>query len=228
MLSQLVVNQEVPDDDVDYVFVSPPTSLDIISPGSMTPKHEFAEQMINHLSGSWHNPPTLDSSTQHYDPVFRVTSVGHSGAPAIGGNYFTSSSYTGPYNDILYPSHFMMSPPPAAESSQFISAPQPTDQPYYNLIPLQHHPSPPLPLMPCGWLSEDKPCGFTGTLEEFKVHGKTRHFSAPGDAHIECLWDGCTYHKRGDPTVRAMRRDCIWRHTCEAHLGLKRLKKRGT
>ncbi|KAG1731823.1 uncharacterized protein EDB91DRAFT_1084915 [Suillus paluster] len=172
MRSQLAVNQEVPDDDIDYVFVSPPTSLDIIPPGSMTSKHEIAKPTINHLAGSCHNPPMLDNGTQHYDPVFRVTSISHSGAPAIGGNYFTSSSYTGPYNDILYPT---------------------------------------------SW-----------TLEEFKVHGKMCHFSVPGNAYIECLWDGCTYHKRGDPTVRAMWHDSIWCHTCEAHLGLKRLKKRGT
>ncbi|KAG1821557.1 uncharacterized protein BJ212DRAFT_904463 [Suillus subaureus] len=91
-------------------------------------------------------------------------------------------------------------------------------QPYST--PLRSHSSP--LLFSCRWLYDDALCKFLGTLDELKAHCRTNHFSGPPDAQIECLWEACTYHKRGDHTVHVMRRDCIWRHTCEVHLGVKR------
>ncbi|KAG0702778.1 hypothetical protein DFH29DRAFT_919680 [Suillus ampliporus] len=129
----------------------------------------------------------------------------------------------------------MILPPFSAESSQMIFALQPcashggniyypsdrpaTNQPYS--IPLHSHPSSPL-LLSCRWLRGDTPCGFTGTLKVLKAHCRTSHFSGSQNTQIECRWEACDYHKRDDPTVHAMRRDCIWRHTSEVHLGMKR------
>ncbi|KAG1726260.1 uncharacterized protein EDB91DRAFT_1254402 [Suillus paluster] len=126
-------------------------------------------------------------------------------------------------------------PPLAAESSQIRDALQPfsshggnicypSDQPptsHPHSIPFQSHPSSPL-LLSCRWLRDDVPCEFAGTLEELKVHCKTAHFSGPPNAQIECRWEACEYHKRDDPAVRVMRRGCMWRHTREVHLGMKR------
>ncbi|KAJ8595618.1 hypothetical protein M405DRAFT_330931 [Rhizopogon salebrosus TDB-379] len=83
------------------------------------------------------------------------------------------------------------------------------------------NPSPPL-LISCGWLLNGIPCGFAGPLEALSTHCKSSHFSGPKNAQIECRWEGCDYRKRNDPTVYVMRRDCIWRHTYEIHLGMKR------
>jgi len=78
------------------------------------------------------------------------------------------------------------------------------------------------PLLSCLWLLDGIPCGFTGPLEALKLHCKSSHFFGPQDAQIKCHWEGCDYHKRDDPAVNVMRRDCMWRHTSEVHLGMKR------
>jgi len=78
------------------------------------------------------------------------------------------------------------------------------------------------PLLTCLWLLDGIPCGFTGPLEALKPHCKSSHFSGPQDAQMKCHWKGCDYHKRDDPAVDIMRRDCMWRHISEVHLGMKR------
>ncbi|KAJ8595552.1 hypothetical protein M405DRAFT_338710 [Rhizopogon salebrosus TDB-379] len=104
---------------------------------------------------------------------------------------------------------------------------------FYNNSPLnpgrryrasaERHPDPsPSPLISCRWLIDDIPCGFAGPLGALSAHCKSSHFSGPKNAQIECRWEGCDYRKRDDPTVHVMRRDCIWRHTYEIHLGMKR------
>jgi hypothetical protein len=104
---------------------------------------------------------------------------------------------------------------------------------FYNNSPLnpgrryrasaERHPDPsPSPLISCRWLIDDIPCGFAGPLGTLSAHCKSSHFSGPKNAQIECRWEGCDYRKRDDPTVHVMRRDCIWRHTYEIHLGMKR------
>ncbi|KAG0702790.1 hypothetical protein DFH29DRAFT_1068926 [Suillus ampliporus] len=131
----------------------------------------------------------------------------------------------------------MIPPPLAAEYSQISFSPQhyvnhgehicypsyqlPANQPYSIL--LHGHPSDPF-LPSCRWLRDHDGtlCGFTGTMEAFKAHCKTTHFAGPQNAQIECRWEACNYHKRDDPTVHVMRRGCMWRHTCEVHLGMKR------
>lgn len=78
-------------------------------------------------------------------------------------------------------------------------------------------------LLYCGWVCEDIPCTFaTGNLQDFRAHCGTSHFAGPKEVPIACEWQNCNYTKRGDPTVRVMRRDSIWRHTCEKHLFMKR------
>jgi hypothetical protein len=77
-------------------------------------------------------------------------------------------------------------------------------------------------LLSCRWLCDKTLCEFTGTLEELKVHCKTSHFSGPQNAQFQCRWEACAYYKRSCPTVHVMRRDCMWRHTREVHLGMKR------
>ncbi|KAG2103185.1 hypothetical protein BD769DRAFT_169647 [Suillus cothurnatus] len=94
--------------------------------------------------------------------------------------------------------------------------------------PTQHpylHPPHPSPLLLCKWLHEDtlQICGFQGTYEALKAHCK-RHFkSGPSHAQIQCRWDRCEYKKCSNSTVRCMRRDCLWRHISEIHLGMKRV-----
>lgn len=163
-----------------------------------------------------------------------------------------STSDFSPYNTLPYqwqthavpqpgPLHLpfaLMRPPPlTAESSRFtfVMQPQaihgeqlgfPSNQPPINQpypFPLHSHPS--SPLLYCRWLNDDAVthCGFTGTLEALKLHCRTIHFfTGPKIAQIECHWEGCDYYKHNDPTVRVMRRDCIWRHISEIHLRLKR------
>lgn len=87
-------------------------------------------------------------------------------------------------------------------------------------IPRRSHRSP--LRLSCRWLCDDILCEFTGTLKELKAHCKTIHFSGPQNAQLQCRWEACDYHKRGHPTVHVMRRDCMWRHTCEVHLGMRR------
>ncbi|KAG1737077.1 uncharacterized protein EDB91DRAFT_488481 [Suillus paluster] len=87
--------------------------------------------------------------------------------------------------------------------------------------PDSDQPSSPL-LISCRWQRDVGTCGFTGTLQMLRAHCQTRHFIGPQNAQIACRWETCNYHKRSDPTVRVMRRDCMWRHTCEVHLGMKR------
>lgn len=122
-------------------------------------------------------------------------------------------------------------PPLAAEALQLTFSSQarashsgttcyPSYHPPIASQPLRSHPFP--LLRSCRWLCDDAPCKFTGTLDELKAHCKRSHFAGPPDAQIECRWEACTYHKRDDPTVHVMRRDCMWRHTSEVHLGMKR------
>ncbi|KAG1774600.1 hypothetical protein EV702DRAFT_518504 [Suillus placidus] len=181
----------------------------------------------NHLSDFWHNPQTSYSSTPNYD---RGTSVGYPSFSGIGVN----SSYIGEstaYNGYQWQHHaipppglglvpLLMPSPSAPASSQVIFAPQSTNQP--TSIALQSHfPFPPL-LLHCRWVCENIPCTFTGTLKELRVHCRTSHFAGPKDAPIACKWQNCGYYKRGDRAVHVMRRDSVWRHTCEKHLFLKR------
>ncbi|KAG2364544.1 hypothetical protein BDR07DRAFT_1401156 [Suillus spraguei] len=185
------------------------------------------------IHGSWHSPPTL-----------------HNCASTIGNNYWhlhTSQMYVLPVASVA---EFCYSSPRLSEwasptddtfalgcgSLQMRLFSQaraghgrniyyPSDHtPIANLpysTPPRSHSSP-LPFS-CRWLcDDDTPCEFTGILDELKAHCKTSHFAGPPDGQIECRWEACTYHKRDDRTVRVMRRDCMWRHTCEVHLGMRR------
>jgi hypothetical protein len=130
----------------------------------------------------------------------------------------------------------MMSPPFSAGSSGFTCVMQPqasrgeqigylSDQPPNNQPhPFSLHSHSSSSLLSCRWLDDDAftHCGFTGTLGSLKLHCKAVHFTGPKIALIECHWEGCDYHRRKEPTVRTMRRNCMWRHISEIHLGLKR------
>ncbi|KAG1870710.1 hypothetical protein DFJ58DRAFT_22226 [Suillus subalutaceus] len=132
------------------------------------------------------------------------------------------------YNEPLYqwqnsavsqPGPLISTQPHASHSGNIyhLSDQRASSQP--NSILLHSHPPPPLL---CRWLRDDTVCGFTGTLEALKAHCKTSHFAGPPSALVECRWEACEYHKRDDPTIHVMRRDCMWRHTREVHLGMKR------
>lgn len=76
----------------------------------------------------------------------------------------------------------------------------------------------------CDWLDEDNtPCGFEGSLSDFKKHFMSSHLSGAQNALGRCQWRGCQYQKRTNPSVRDMRRDTTWRHVRERHLNIKRL-----
>ncbi|KAG1762384.1 hypothetical protein EDD22DRAFT_579603 [Suillus occidentalis] len=122
-------------------------------------------------------------------------------------------------------SRFIFVMQPHASHGEQISHPSssnqpPVHQPY--LFPPHSHPSP--SIWSCLWLDDGAvtPCGFAGTLKALKSHCKNIHFTGPKIAQIKCHWEGCDYCKRGDPAVHVMRRDCMWRHTREVHLRLKR------
>ncbi|KAG2067914.1 hypothetical protein BDR04DRAFT_1104337 [Suillus decipiens] len=75
----------------------------------------------------------------------------------------------------------------------------------------------------CGWLiGENRTCGFEGPLDAFKTHFRRSHLSGAQDALHACCWQGCNYCKRDNETVHVMRRDSVWRHAKETHLGMKR------
>ncbi|KAG1731827.1 uncharacterized protein EDB91DRAFT_1153224 [Suillus paluster] len=206
-------------DEVDRSFVGLPSNL------------PYATNMTSPSSTT----PILSNSNSQF-PVFR----GPSPSPSHSSSLTMGTNYSGPAScicgsplhiDFLHfaiphpnvdPSHsfpLMIPPPSATESSQLIFTSHATNQPY--LIPLQSHPSSPLHLS-CRWVNDDILCEFTGTLEELRAHCQSDHFSGQKDAKIGCQWDGCNYRKRGNRTVHVMRRDCMWRHTREAHLRLKR------
>ncbi|KAG2752960.1 hypothetical protein P692DRAFT_20773031 [Suillus brevipes Sb2] len=100
-----------------------------------------------------------------------------------------------------------------------ITAPYFTNQPTITLG--DHVPFRPL-LLHCEWICCGVSCSFSGTLKELRAHCRASHFAGPKDTLIACQWKDCRYHKRGDRAVNLMRRDTIWRHTCEKHLFLKR------
>lgn len=75
----------------------------------------------------------------------------------------------------------------------------------------------------CGWLvGENRTCKFEGPLDAFKTHFRRSHLSGAQDALHACCWQGCNYCKRDNETVHVMRRDSVWRHVKETHLGMKR------
>lgn len=94
--------------------------------------------------------------------------------------------------------------------------------------PPTHHPYFPLPdshsPLTCKWLHSEtlQICGFLGSLDALKAHHRTHLHDGPPNEQIECQWDRCSYTRRSNCRVRSMRRDTIWRHTCEVHLGMKR------
>lgn len=117
--------------------------------------------------------------------------------------------------------HFCVSQFDVVESS---SSTQPSEQPSYSwVIPSSitphHHSSFPYT---CLWLHDDTCCGFVTTLEGLKEHLNSAHFHGYQNTPIECRWEGCNSHRRGDPSRRAMRRDVIWRHIREIHLRFRR------
>ncbi|KAG1818159.1 uncharacterized protein BJ212DRAFT_1479986 [Suillus subaureus] len=194
---------------------------------------------------AYQNGHSLRSTTP-----LQYTVANHTPSPSIFDNNMSTSGFS-PYNTfpppwqtraVPQPGHLslpftpMIPPPLAAESSRFafVMQPQashgeqigylsnqlPDNQPDSFLL----HSLPSSPLLSCRWLNDDAiiHCGFTGTLKALKLHCAVIHFTGPKIARIKCHWEGCDYYKCKNPTVRAMRRDSLWRHICEIHFGLKR------
>ncbi|KAG2076557.1 hypothetical protein BDR04DRAFT_1089710 [Suillus decipiens] len=109
-------------------------------------------------------------------------------------------------------------PVPLISTQPHASYGQPASDQSYS-IPF--HICPPPPFL-CRWLHDDIVCGFTGTLGELRAHYRKSHFAGLPNALVECRWEACEYHKRDDPTIHVMRRECMWRHIREVHLGMKR------
>lgn len=161
MPSQLLVNQEFLDDDldisvggVDHALVDTPNfclpcATKIISRNAAThPNHVSAVQtsIPSDIAGFFHN-----SSAQNYD---RGTSVDHSGIGATSN----SSEFT-PFSGYQW------------------QMPQPSLDIVPLLMPLPI--AAPLSLLYCGWTSLGVPCPFNGTLQELKAHCMASHFLAP-------------------------------------------------
>jgi len=135
-----------------------------------------------------------------------------------------------------WPPSFIDSPPLIVESSRCSAGPghsghlcHPIQPPTNLLYPIPNYSNSHLyleehgkALISCLWLLNGAPCGFTGSLDRLKTHCASSHFAGRRDMQFKCQWEGCHYHKRDDPTVNVMRRDSMWRHVLEVHLGVKR------
>ncbi|KAG2049464.1 hypothetical protein BDR06DRAFT_961416, partial [Suillus hirtellus] len=75
----------------------------------------------------------------------------------------------------------------------------------------------PSPLL-CRWVHDDTPCGYEGTLEDLRQHWYDDHLPEFPGAMIQCQWERCDYHRRGDRLMNVMRRSSVWRHISEVHL----------
>lgn len=227
MPSQLLVNQEFLNDDLDISvgdldrafidtpsFGLPSSATKIISQNAAArPNHGSAVQTSTPNDFVWffHNPKISYSSAQNYG---RGTSVDHSGIGATSN----SSEFT-PYSGYQW-----QMPQPGLDMVPLMM-PSPITAPYFTNQPTitlgDHVPFRPL-LLHCEWICCGVSCSFSGTLKELRAHCRASHFAGPKDTLIACQWKDCRYHKRGDRAVNLMRRDTIWRHTCEKHLFLNR------
>lgn len=137
-----------------------------------------------------------------YSPVYSQYTVPGSDNPA---EMFTGLSS---YNHLSQQQNLVILPPSSRQQ-----------EPY----PIITHNNPSSPLIVCRWLYYDRCCGHEATSKtELNRHWKITHRLECQDAWIQCLWEGCDYHRRGDPSVRVMRRSCVWRHIHEVHLGHRR------
>ncbi|KAG2032613.1 hypothetical protein BDR03DRAFT_745524 [Suillus americanus] len=135
-----------------------------------------------------------------------------------------SHPYIGHGDDIRNPSHRPPSiqphqdlPPNRNSRSRQNSRRRRRSHPYGT-----HH-SPSTATFSCGWLvRENTTCGFEGLLDAFKMHFRRSHLSGAQDAPNVCCWRGCKYRKRDNADICVMRRDNVWRHVWETHLGMKR------
>ncbi|KAG1738194.1 hypothetical protein EDB19DRAFT_1829187 [Suillus lakei] len=167
----------------------------------------------------WHNPsignPQLAGSSF-------PEQLGPSMAPSPSAATF-SQPYMGRGDDLSNPPY----PPPHIQPNQNLLRPNS----YSRQSSRRRHGShthetyhSPSTTFSCGWLIGDhKTCGYQGPLNAFKTHFRSSHLSGAQNAPNECRWQGCTYRKRNDATVHAMRRDSAWRHVWETHLGMKRI-----
>lgn len=167
------------------------------------------------------NMPTYAYSGWHSNPVALQNTHPVSWGTSLWPDAHHSSSYT------TMPSHpwqVYVTPP----SSGIFLHIEPLLLPAEYHFPSETQParsrhSSPLPLS-CRWIHDDthRICGFQGALDALKAHFKTHFNAGPPDEQIVCRWDRCSYKRRSNSSVRSMRRDCMWRHICEVHLGMKR------
>ncbi|KAG2039004.1 hypothetical protein BDR03DRAFT_953362 [Suillus americanus] len=184
--------------------------------------------------GSWHSNPVTHRNTPHHNPLVSWGTLPLWPNVRVHHSNFTNPTmFNEPWqNFAMPPSNGSRSPNiPPHLAAEYHFSPQPhganihhlaEHPPTYHLYVFPPHPS---PLLHCKWLQEDtlQICGFQGTLEALKAHCKAHFSTGPPHARIECRWDRCDYKKRSNSKVRSMRRDCMWRHTSEVHLGMKRV-----
>ncbi|KAG0691979.1 hypothetical protein DFH29DRAFT_973389 [Suillus ampliporus] len=98
-----------------------------------------------------------------------------------------------------------------------------TSQPLASSIPVQNNTSP--PLFTCHWLHNNEVCGYEGTVKDLAGHCKCRHLAKRPGTLIKCIWEGCDYHRQGNPSINVMLRHSVWRHISDVHLGIRRSTK---
>ncbi|KAG1722331.1 uncharacterized protein EDB91DRAFT_214400 [Suillus paluster] len=207
----------------------------ISSPNAVSWTSDSPSTVLYYHDGSLCNPPTLDG----------LGGFERSGSPAMGSNY--SSSYTSQTQNLNdHTSDALVSPQYTIANSDnpepdmltydpssyngfhqwpnFFTAQLPSQsQPPASQTPsilVQKHTS--YPFFVCYWLRGDTRCGYEGTVEQLRQHCQRSHLRECRDACIQCRWEGCEYHTRGDPSIHVMRRDCMWRHINEVHLNHRR------
>ncbi|OAX40301.1 hypothetical protein K503DRAFT_768701 [Rhizopogon vinicolor AM-OR11-026] len=188
-------------------FFGPKMSTSVFPPASNDSPNQWQNPVIPQPRPLTYQPlpPTVPPPSIVESPQFRL--------PSHGSGHIYCPSFEPPTNQ-QYPTPIL----------SYINPPHHLRQLEQYRVPggSQSHSFSP-PSFSCQWLLADTPCGFSGTLKELKAHCKKGHFFGPNNARIECRWHGCNYHKRDDCTMHDMRRDCMWRHIYEVHLGMKRV-----
>ncbi|KAG0698994.1 hypothetical protein DFH29DRAFT_938493 [Suillus ampliporus] len=146
----------------------------------------------------------------------RTVSHGVSGGSptlnGLGGVSFWHSDSLSMRSDYSpsYESQMQNSVTPQPLPSQIQS---PTNQPLASSIPIQNDTS--SPLFTCHWLCNNEVCRYEGTVKDLAEHCKCHHLPECPGALIKCIWEG-------NPSINVMRRDSVWRHISEFHLGIRR------
>ncbi|KAG2158523.1 uncharacterized protein EDB93DRAFT_551955 [Suillus bovinus] len=213
-------------------FVHPKSFSDYPTNASSSSYHQspsyHSEQFVHPKSFSDY-PTNASSSSYHQSPSYHREQFFH---PESSSDYHLNASSSSHHQSPSYhretPFHRKPSNTGDGGDMSNLSYRPPFIQPHEDL-PLSgshshgtHHP--PSDTLSCGWLvGENVTCVFEGPLHALKIHVRRSHLSGTQNAPNVCRWQGCTYRKRDNTAIQTMRRDCMWRHVKETHLGMKRM-----